>query len=248
MIKFLRNILGLGPAEPTNLRKKPIKTAVNTVVKDMVKNEAEMDYTTIYPYLVSTKTKELDLADDFVSVFHRTEEIYAPIVQAFICQNKNRENEKGEVDFYHLKITNEDEEQYKVLDENSLKNLDDLDLPFEFWDFSDEKIEYDILSVRISPLASEKILSKKHMQEAHKILNSNELLVSIPRKGFIFVCSNLLDKKHIKHFMNLHAYAILSEKDNTEILCEDLFIFEDGEITSWLVITQLSERLREIYG
>lgn len=245
MIQFLRNILGLGPAEPTKLRKKPEEVAVKSTVKEMIEDELEMDFTSIYPYLVSQKTQELDLGDELVSVFHKTENIYAPIVQAFVMMNLSKEDANGEVDIFHLKTSNKTEEDYEMLDKHSLINLDNLELPFVFWDFSDEKIEYDILSVKIAALASEKILSKKHMLEAHKMLNSKELLVSIPRKGHIFVCSNLLDKEHIAHFMNLHAYAILSDKHNLEVLCEDLFVVEEGEIVNVMGITQLSDVLRE---
>ena len=249
MIKFLRNILGLGPAEPTNLHKKPVENAVKSVVKpivgEMVLEGDEMDFTTIYPYLVSKRTKELDLVNELAAVFHETEDIYAPIVQAFIMMDKNKIDDKDEVDLFHLKTSNKDEDDYLKFEEHGLKNLDTLELPFEFWDFSDKTIEYDVLSTPISVLASEKILSKKHMLEAHKMLNSTELLVSIPRKGLIFVCSNLLDKKYIKHFMNLHAYAIVSEKYQDEVLCEDLFVLKEGEITNIMGITQLSDILRK---
>ncbi|PKB42428.1 hypothetical protein AX016_0595 [Cellulophaga sp. RHA19] len=245
MIQFLRNILGLGPAEPTKLRKKPDEPAVKSVVKEMANDELKVDYTMVYPYLVSQKTQELDLVDELVSVFHKTEDIYAPIVQAFVIIDKNKEGANGEIDIFHLKTSDKTEEDYEMFDKHSLINLDNLELPFVFWDFSDEKIEYDILSVKIAALASEKILSKKHMLEAHKMLNSNELLVSIPRKGLIFVCSNLLDKEHITHFMNLHAYAILSDKQGFEVLCEDLFVVEEGEVVNVMGITQLSDVLRE---
>ncbi|TVZ08075.1 hypothetical protein JM80_0559 [Cellulophaga sp. RHA_52] len=246
MIQFLRNILGLGPAEPTNLRKKPTaNTQARTLAKEVITDNLEMDYTMVYPYLVSKKTKEIDLTDDLVSVFYESEDIYAPTVQAFVMMDKSKEDANGEIDVFHLKTSNKTEKDFKKLDKHSITNLDNLELPFMYWDFTDEKNEYDILSARITPLSSEKILSRKHMLEAHKMLNSNELLVSIPRKGLIYVCSYLLDTKHIYQFIDIHTYMILTNKQNCELLCEDLFVVKNGEISNVIGLSQLSDKLRE---
>ncbi|WP_077401021.1 hypothetical protein [Cellulophaga omnivescoria] len=246
MIQFLRNILGLGPAEPKNLRKKPTaNTQATTVVKEVITDKLEMDYSMVYPYLVSKKTKELDLANELVSVFYESEDIYAPTVQTFVMMDKDKEGANGEIDVFHIKTSNKTEEDYKKLDKHSLANLDNLELPFMYWDFTDEKSDYEILSTRITPFSSEKILSRKHMLEAHKMLNSNELLVSIPRKGLIYVCSYLLDTQHINQFMDIHAYMILTNKQNCELLCEDLFVVKNGEISNVLGLSQLSDKLKE---
>lgn len=130
-----------------------------------------------------------------------------------------------------------------MLLENDIKNLDKHEIPFIFWNPSDHKLPFKVLSTKVSAFSSEKIMSKKHMSQAHKMLDSNKLFVSIPRKGLIFVCREDLKPDDYSYFLKLHQFIVMDNKNENEFLCEDIFLVENGEISNVLSIEQLSEYL-----
>jgi len=238
-MNLFRKILGLGPKEPTNFRprKKP------TPVKVIDEVNPTLQYENILPALVFVKTKEFDLADELVATFHERENNYADVVVAYVMINEKNPLGDDEYQLHHIKTGNNDEDFYHMLQENGERNLDDFNIPFTFWNPTDEDLDYKVLSCGVSFFASEKVMSKKHMLEAHTMLDSDELLVSIPRKGLIFVCDKNITEEHYAHFLNMHASIVLQENDELEFLCEDIFIVKNGEIDSVLHVHQLSEHL-----
>ncbi len=241
-MNLFRKIFGLGPKEPVNVRPRKKPTQVKTI------DEANLtlQYENIFPSLVSLKTKELDLVNEIAVTFHERENNYADVVVAYLMIDEENPVEEDKYELYHIKNGNNEEDFYKMLQENGKRNLDNFDIPFTFWNPTDEDLEYNVLSCRIYSFASEKIMSQKHMLEAHKMLNTKELLVSIPRKGLIFVCDKNVEEEHYTHFLNMHAYMILQENEDLEFLCEDIFVVENGEIEGVLGLEQLSEKLKEI--
>ncbi len=238
-MNLLRKILGLGPKEPINVV--PRKETPRIKVAD----ESNLTPTDedIFPVLVSLKTKEFDLLDELVATFHGREDNYADVVIAHVLVDKRNSEETGEEEVFHIKTEGKDEDFCRMLLESGERNLDNLELPFEFWNPTDEELEYKILSCRISFFASQKIMCRKHMLEAHRILNADELLVSIPRRGLIFVCDRNIAKEHYEDFLNIHAYTVLQENEELEFLCEDVFVIKDGEIEGVLKNINLSKAL-----
>ena len=240
MTNIFRKILGLGPSKPTNVRPQQTKT----IVKPVNQTKKDLSDLNIYPSLVSGKTTEFDMNNEIAAVFHERESIYANIYTTYVMLDDINLDEEGDPQLLHIKTATKDESYYNMLVEKGAHNLDIRAANFEFWNPIDDKLPYQVLSSKLSFIASESILSKKHMLEAHKMLDCDELMVSIPRKGLIFIADNNLEAEHKKNFMNMHAYLIMDNKYNLEILCEDIFMVKNGKIEGVLEINQLSDLLR----
>jgi len=233
---FFRNIFGLESNRPG-------KNGCSLIQGSTVTNLSDIGHRKIYPVLMSEHTSEFDLTDEVVDIFHRREGIFSKQLIAHVLLDE-KETIDGEPTIYQLNTSDKTREDYSMLQEEGRVNLDKFKLPFENW-IVDNKLTFKILSCPISSFSSEKILSKKHMDEAHKELNSEELLVSIPRRGLIFVCSNSLSEEDCNHFINLHARIVCQESDQLELLCEDIFVVKDGEVSGVLGMNPLSDILRE---
>ncbi len=238
-MNFFRKILGLGPKELVNV----VHNKKTSPVKVIDETTPALSQDGIFPVLVSEKTKEFDLEGQMVAVFHERENNYANVVIVHILMDKVKLDENGDTEVFQINTDNKGEDYYKMVFENGERNFDNFELPFEFWNPIDKKLDYKVLSCKPSLFASQKIMSKKHMLEAHKLLNTDELLVSIPRMGAIFVCDKKVSKEHRSDFFNQHAYIVLEESIKKEVLCEDIFVVKNGEIDSVFEFTQLSEAL-----
>ncbi|WP_010664994.1 hypothetical protein [Marinilabilia salmonicolor] len=238
-MNFIRKILGLGSKEPVNVGPGKKNPQIR-VIEDLNPTLTDED---ILPVLISSKTQEFDLGNEITSLFHEREGNYAKVVMAHVLLDKNCINKNGESELLHISTRNKDKVYYHMLLEIGQRNFDNFEVPFEFWNPTDKNLEYKVLSCKMSFFASQKIMSKKHMLEAHKLLNADELLVSIPRRELIFVCDKNVGKDHYTHFLNMHSYFVLQENEELEFLCEDIFVVKNGEIYAVLEITQLSEIL-----
>jgi len=238
-MNFIRKIFGLDSKEPVNVKPRKNFSQIR-VIEDLNPTLTDED---ILPVLISSKTQEFYLDKEIAYLFHEREGSYAKVVMAHVLLDKNSINKNGESELLHISTRNKDKEYYDMLQEAGQRNFDNLEVPFEFWNPTDKNLEYKVLSCNMSFFASQKILSKKHMLEAHKLLNADELLVSIPRRELIFVCDKNVAKDHYAHFLNMHSYFVLHENEELEFLCEDIFVVKNGEIYGVLEITQLSEFL-----
>lgn len=241
MIKFLRNILGLGPAETFN--KSSIQKPITNVKEDSnVKSNIK-----ILPMLVSSGTKTINLKDELVSIFHEREGIYKDIFIAYAMVDEDDLDEDGEPAVSHLHTADKTEEECLWIGEQSQNNLDEHELPFVFWNSTEKSYDFKVLSAAITFFSSEKIMSRKHMLEAHKMLDSDEIYVSIPRKGLIFSVSKNITEDQLNQFFKLHYFIVMDdkkEKEGFELLCEDIFVVKDGEIDSFLLMEELSSLLK----
>jgi len=68
------------------------------------------------------------------------------------------------------------------------------------------------------------------------MLNSDEIIVGIPRRGFMFVCPNNADKKLKNNFINFHYSIWKGFKTDNQPIVQDLFILKNGVIQSVLFI------------
>ena len=241
-MSFFRKIFGLGPKEPMNVRPREKDTSIKKTHKTSTSSDEDISGRKIYPTLVSQKTREFELEGELMAIFHEREGLFANVLIGHVMIDENKV-ENGEVDIYQVRTFDKNEEEHDQIRLTGETNFDDFEVPFIPWNPTDDALNYQVLSCKISFLSSEKVLSKKHMDEAHKLLNAEELLVSIPRKGLIFVCSRDLSEEDYNHFLHLHASIVLQENNELELLCEDLFVFKDGKMEGSFELKQLSEIL-----
>lgn len=82
--------------------------------------------------------------------------------------------------------------------------------------------------------SSEKILCRSHMLKAHELLQSDELLVSIPRRRCMMVCSRGADKELLNTFVALHNNAWQDDSYGNAPIINALFLVKEGEINGVL--------------
>lgn len=230
MIKFFQKLLDRDESSVTEVDNSPKSTKYQSMFGDQ----------TVMPFLVSEHTSAFSLNNELTRVFHERENIFGRILNVYCSYNLKEGNSVN-----YISTANLDENDYAGLEREGMVNLDQFKLPFVFWSMSDKELEFKILSTKISAFAPSIIMSKKHMNEAHKMLDSNKILVSIPREGVILICSHNLDKAHINEFIKVHFGIVLKEDSEMDILCEDIFVVENGEIESMLYVNKLSDILRE---
>ncbi|WP_158977987.1 hypothetical protein [Cellulophaga sp. L1A9] len=241
-MNFFRKLLGLGPKELVNVRPKKHSSQIKRT--ETIDNLSDIEHRKIYPTLLSQKTVTFDLVNELVAVMHERDGLFANIVIGHVMVDE-KDLEDGKPAVYQVRTSDKNEEDYKTLRLTGEINLDALEIPFVDWNYSDSKLNFKVLSCPITQFSSEKILSKKHLQEAHEKLAADELLVSIPRKGLIFVCSKNISDEDYGNFLNMHAGIVLQENEDLEFLCEDIFVVKNGEIENCIGIPQLSEILKE---
>lgn len=111
---------------------------------------------------------------------------------------------------------------------NAFQNLDEVDIPFEV----SKKLDNKVLTASGNDFSSEKILSEKQMLEAHKLLDAEEIIVSIPRRRCMMVTSKYVDNKIIDQFIALHQQAWNDDSFGNPPISKNLFIVQKGQITA----------------
>lgn len=240
-MNFVRKILGLGPKDPINTIPRKKTTTVQKTGENL-NHLSDLDL--ILPVLVTKTTNEVELENQISSVFHSRENSFKRVLIALVSSNYKNLDTNKEAELFQVK-PDEEETFLKLLVEHGENNIEQLDIAFEYWNPTDENFKFSIVSAPITFFSSELIMSKKHMLNAHEMLNSKELFVSIPRRGLIFICDKNLNKEDYMTFLNMHAYVLLKEDEEAELLCEDIFVVENGEITSVLEMHQLSDILKK---
>jgi hypothetical protein len=239
MIQFFRNLLGLGNSKPVNLlEKKQKKTIYNPTP-----TANDIDYDNVFPLLISEKTNEFNIDNALVSVFHEREGNYSRIIETQALLDETQLDTDGEPAISHIKTENET--IIKKMIKSSEKNIEKLKTALIFWNPTDTKYKFKILSAGMSTFSSELILSEKHMNQAHKMLNSKELFVSIPRRGLIFICDRNIENEHVATFVGLHSHIVLDNTSDLDLLCEDIFVLENGKIEAVWEQKKLSNILME---
>ncbi|MGJ8732769.1 hypothetical protein [Cellulophaga fucicola] len=105
-------------------------------------------------------------------------------------------------------------------------NLENYETEFEFC----EALENKSLASSGTDFASERILSVNHMLKAHKMLEAEELLVSIPRRTCMMVISKDADKKLINAFLYLHKHTWEDDSFGNAPIANMLFVVKEGSI------------------
>jgi hypothetical protein len=111
------------------------------------------------------------------------------------------------------------------------ENLEEIKIDFEVVDVLDSKI----LTCSGYDFSSEKILSKNHMMKAHQLLGSDELLVSIPRRSCMMICSKNESDEVLKTFFELHQDVWEDDSFENALIADILVNVVNGEVVSAIV-------------
>jgi len=166
-MSFFRNLFGLGPKEPVNVRP---RTNASLVEKKEKVKEALVDIKerNIYPLLLSENTDIFDFDDDIISYYHDREGIFAEIIIGYIVLDEDN-LENGEPITYQIRTNEKTEEEFDEIAHTAKINFDDFELPFIDWNENNQNFNFQILTCKVSLFSCEKILSKKHMMERFRI-------------------------------------------------------------------------------
>jgi hypothetical protein len=93
-----------------------------------------------------------------------------------------------------------------------------------------EKLNRRVLTASGQDFSSEKLLCRSHMLKAHELLQSKELLVSIPRRRCMMVTSRQADKELLNTFVALHKNAWEDDSYGNAPILNALFVVIDGQI------------------
>jgi len=105
-------------------------------------------------------------------------------------------------------------------------NLDELKMDFNF----EKEFDNKALSSSGSLFSIERVLSYKHMRIAHDFLESEELFVSIPRRGNMLIIPKNSDTDMINMFLHVHKHNWNDTTyDNTRI-ANILFYVKSGNM------------------
>lgn len=106
------------------------------------------------------------------------------------------------------------------------ENLENFDQDFEV----SSSLNGKVLTASGQDFSSEKILCRSHMLKAHKLLNSDELLVSIPRRRCMMVIARQADKELLNTFAALHKNVWEDDSYGNAPILNAMFVVKDGEI------------------
>ncbi|QDO94508.1 hypothetical protein FNB79_11205 [Formosa sediminum] len=109
----------------------------------------------------------------------------------------------------------------------AFENIDNYNTEFEY----SKALQNKVLTASGHDFSSERILSKSHMLKAHKMLEADELLVSIPRRSCMMVISKDADNELLNTFLYLHKNAWEDDSYGNAPIANIFFVVKDGEIT-----------------
>ncbi|MDJ1496451.1 hypothetical protein QNI19_26180 [Cytophagaceae bacterium DM2B3-1] len=110
---------------------------------------------------------------------------------------------------------------------SAYENLEAIESPFEFIG----SLANQALAASGNDFSSEKILCQSHMRKAHKLLQAEELLVSIPRRTCMTIISRQADRDSLAKFAAIHNYTWQDDSYGNAPIINALFIVKDGLIS-----------------
>lgn len=126
----------------------------------------------------------------------------------------------------HKDIEGKDGKQ--ILDE-AYDNLDKIEVKFE----TSEKLGDQLLFASGHDFSAEKILSPEHMLKAHKLLKSDKLMVSIPRRTCMYIIPDIVSEDLLEEFKLLHRNTWEDDSYGNAQILNAYFIVENGEVESY---------------
>ena len=179
-----------------------------------------------YPYFMRYEHHDLS-EGQLASVFHYAQDEKPVVLQTVVLQD-----DEGLALMDNSEMS---EEMLDSIDKQAKVNISEYELEFQFHPEYNQEI-----IVAQGPLFTcETILSEEQMLKAHVMLDADEIMIAIPRRGVILAASNDLQGDMRQTFMNLHMYIWLDKKDEEDDLsqiCKDVFVLKHGEIQGVLYI------------
>ncbi|RXJ74569.1 hypothetical protein CS022_03075 [Veronia nyctiphanis] len=112
--------------------------------------------------------------------------------------------------------------------ENAFDNLDALTFDVRLLPSLDNQG----VSANAESFSSEMILSKKHMNAIHKLIGSQSLYVSIPRRSVFLAVSAEASEDVLNKFIYVHLTNWQDDSFGNPPITDKLFVVEEGEIAS----------------
>ncbi len=113
-----------------------------------------------------------------------------------------------------------------VILKDAYENLENFKQDFEVSNALNGKV----LTASGQDFSSEKILCKSHLLQAHKLLGSDELFVSIPRRRCMMVTSRQADEELLNTFVALHKNVWEDDSYGNAPIINAMFVVKEGEI------------------
>lgn len=106
------------------------------------------------------------------------------------------------------------------------QNLEDYKTEFEY----SKALENKVLTSSGLDFSSERILSKNHMLKAHEMLDTDEILVTIPRRRCMMVVAKNSENELLNTFVGLHQNAWQDDSYGNAPIANMLFVLKEGNI------------------
>lgn len=114
----------------------------------------------------------------------------------------------------------------KDVSSSAYQNLEEFPSDFE----KIATLDGQVLTASGGDYSSEKILCKSHLMKAHELLESEELLISIPRRTVMYVTFRDADQDVLDEFMKIHYHTWNDDSYGNARIMNSLFVVKDGEI------------------
>lgn len=122
----------------------------------------------------------------------------------------------------------------KQITKEAFENLENYTTEFEI----SEAFQNQVLTSSGPSFSSERILSKSHMLKAHSLLDTETLLVSIPRRSCMMVIANDADKALLNKFIFLHNHTWNDDSYGNAPIANILFVVKNGSIVGHVPLNQ----------
>ena len=198
-------------------------------IKEATSYKFDLGDNMAYPYFMRYENHELE-EGQLASVFHYAQDEKPVVLQTIVLQD-----EQG---MALLDNSDMNEEMLDALDRQAKANISAYDLEFKYH----PEYEQQILTAQGPTFTCETILSEEHMLKAHVMLDADDIMVAIPRRGVMLVASNELPDDMRQSFFGLHMYIWLDQENknkqegNLSQICKDIFVLKHGKIDGVLYL------------
>lgn len=131
-------------------------------------------------------------------------------------------------DFIFLTYKDLEKRNIEEIRQEAFNNLENFKTDFKYVEQLDNKV----ITSNGFDFSCEKIFSKAHMQKAHKMLGSNEILVSIPRRSIMMIMAKNQSREMLETFIGMHQNIWKKDTYGLSPIANMLFNVKDGAITN----------------
>lgn len=133
-----------------------------------------------------------------------------------------------------LTINDLEQKSLKEIHQEAWKNIDEHEVKIEI----SNKLPEPILLASGDDFSAEKLLSKSFLLKAQELLNSDELLISIPRRRCMMIAPKNASEETLEKFTFLHSLAWKEDNYGNAPIFNGLFIIKDGAIQNVIPIEE----------